>query len=658
MNHGLKRGAEPVHGYTLIEPLGRGGFGEVWKATGPGGFQVALKFVALEGKVGTVELRALEVIKSIRHPHLLANFGSWQRDGLLIIAMELADKTLSDRLNECLDQGLPGIPAPEIFEYFLEAAKGLDFLNEPRHPSGEGGTQGIQHRDIKPQNLLLVGGSVKVADFGLARMLEHSMTNHTGSVTTSYAPPEFFQEKTTSRSDQYSLAVTYCQLRGGRLPFEGNPAAVIAGHLYGEPDLSMLPAAERGAVARALSKPSRGRWPSCRAFVQAVMAAERVEAPPTVVSVGSSRRQRTLPDEPSFGPPIKLDPVSELAPAAHRTSKRSSHEFGAWALVAATLLIAVILLFPRGKPEVPLGSRPPGNGSPDAESKSTAEQPGSGANRPAPEVTTERPGQEVTKAATRPEKDKEAVRALIERGLSFIAIEDGEKAFAEFDQAVRLDPGNAEAHAGRALHRGIRGDREQRLAEAEEALRLDPRSALAHAARGLALFSNTPTDNNSRALDEFDEAIRLDPKLAIGHALRANVFIVRHRDSQKVGELVLAMEACDRAIQLDRKMVRAYVIRGDARSQIGDLDRAMADLDTVLLLKPKNAFAMALRGVVWNARGDHSRAIAECNRAIEVDPSHPTAYSVRSAAFAKVGDQARADADAEEASRRKRERQP
>ena len=94
---------------------------------------MALKFVALDGKVGSAELRALEVIKSIRHPHLLANFGSWQKDGRLIIAMELADKTLYDRLNECLDQGLTGIPTPEIFEYFLEAANGLDFLNEPRH---------------------------------------------------------------------------------------------------------------------------------------------------------------------------------------------------------------------------------------------------------------------------------------------------------------------------------------------------------------------------------------------------------------------------------------------------------------------------------------------------------------------------------------------
>ena len=130
----------------------------------------------------------------------------------------------------------------------LEAAKGIDFLNEPRHPSGGKQPQGIQHRDIKPQNLLLVGGSVKVADFGLARLLEQTVTGHTGSMTPAYAAPEFFHGQTSSQSDQYSLAVTYCHLRGGRLPFRGSLAEVMAGHLGKEPDLTMLPA--RGTAGR------------------------------------------------------------------------------------------------------------------------------------------------------------------------------------------------------------------------------------------------------------------------------------------------------------------------------------------------------------------------------------------------------------------------
>ena len=212
----------------------------------------------------------MQIIKDVRHPHLLATFGAWQVGKYLIIAMELAERTLLDRFREAAGQGFPGIPAPEIHEHFLDAARGLDYLNEPRHPSGGAEPVGIQHRDVKPQNLLLVGGSVKVADFGLARILEHTQTSHTGSMTPAYAAPEFFKKQTSSQSDQYSLAVTYCHLRGGRLPFTGGMAEVMAGHLLEPPDLTMLPEGEREAAARALAKEPRDRWGSCRAFVEAL----------------------------------------------------------------------------------------------------------------------------------------------------------------------------------------------------------------------------------------------------------------------------------------------------------------------------------------------------------------------------------------------------
>jgi formylglycine-generating enzyme required for sulfatase activity/serine/threonine protein kinase len=270
----LAAGQQPLPDYELVRLLGRGGYGEVWLAKGPGGVEVALKFVRLEERAGTVELRALELMKSIQHAHLLHMSGIWQRDGLLIVAMELADGTLMDRLRQAQAQGLAGIPPAELLEYMREAAKGLDYLNEFRDPSGSGTAAiGIQHKDVKPQNLLLVGGTVKVADFGLAKLLEHSMTAASGGLTPAYAAPEFFNNKATRWSDQYSLAVSYCQLRGGRLPFQGAPMQVMAGHLGRKPDLAMLPEAERSVVARALSKKAKERWPSCREFVLALQAA-------------------------------------------------------------------------------------------------------------------------------------------------------------------------------------------------------------------------------------------------------------------------------------------------------------------------------------------------------------------------------------------------
>src|SRR5262249_10198787 len=127
-----------------------------------------------------------------------------------------------------------------------------------------------------------------------ARLLERQVTSHTGAMTPAYAAPEFFKGQTTSQSDQYSLAVTYCQLRGGRLPFAGTLEEIMMGHAQKEPDLSMVPEAERPVVARALSKKPEERWPSCRAFVQALAATAGTLLPPgggvtTLLPVSSPR---------------------------------------------------------------------------------------------------------------------------------------------------------------------------------------------------------------------------------------------------------------------------------------------------------------------------------------------------------------------------------
>jgi formylglycine-generating enzyme required for sulfatase activity/serine/threonine protein kinase len=290
----LAVGQRPLPDYELICKLGAGGFGEVWKAKGPGGFHVALKFVRLEQAAGETELRALELMKDVRHAHLLGLFGAWQQGGLLIIAMELADGTLRDRLRQAQAEDQPGIPRDELLEYLREAAKGLDFLNDRRLPGGAGGPAGIQHKDVKPQNLLLAGGTVKVADFGLAKVMEHTVTSASRGMTPAYAPPEFFNAQATRWSDQYSLAVSYCELRGGRLPFEGNQFQIMAGHVMQPPDLSMLPEAERPAVARALAKKPEERWPSCRAFAEALAEAGKpapVQPPPPVPDRNIRRRE-------------------------------------------------------------------------------------------------------------------------------------------------------------------------------------------------------------------------------------------------------------------------------------------------------------------------------------------------------------------------------
>jgi hypothetical protein len=274
----LTPGFEPLPGYHLVERLGRGSFGEVWKAGSPGGGQVALKFIPLDSHAGAVERRALEFITGVRHPNLLALFGSWQIESFLMIGMELADRTLMSRYEAARAGGLPGIPFDELVEYLEGAARGLDYLNSRRHPHPlvPDRLVSFQHRDVKPTNLFLLGDGVKVGDWGLLRMLEDALADHSGPMTPRYAAPEFFRGQTSERSDQYSLAVTAYFLRTGHVPFADDAPW---DRCLAPPDLHRLEdARERRALERALASNPQDRWPSCRDLVGALRSAARPSA--------------------------------------------------------------------------------------------------------------------------------------------------------------------------------------------------------------------------------------------------------------------------------------------------------------------------------------------------------------------------------------------
>lgn len=266
----LDVGLEPVPGYRLVKPLGDGGFGQVWEAVAPGGVHVALKFIRMDDDHAALELRALEVVKNIRHPHLLDVQFAIRVEDRLVIAMPLCDKNLWERWVECQADGLAGIPFDELIEYMRDAGRAIDFLNEPRHIGPDGRFVAAAHRDVKPHNIFLVGGAVKLADLGLAKALEHSKASQTGSMTPAYAAPEIFQRKVSSRSDQWSLAVTYYQLRTGQLPFRGTMQEMMYSILMEPARLDLLPLEEQGIVARALEKEPAARWPTCREFVRAL----------------------------------------------------------------------------------------------------------------------------------------------------------------------------------------------------------------------------------------------------------------------------------------------------------------------------------------------------------------------------------------------------
>ncbi len=304
----LSQGAEPIPGYTLVKKLGVGGYGEVWEATAPGGLAKAIKIIF--GQTGDAraeqELKALNRIKEVRHPFLLSLERFEISANQVVIVMELADASLMDRYEECRRAGLPGIPRDELLQYLRDAADALDYMNEH---------YGLQHLDIKPQNLLLVGRRIKIADFGLVKDLCGTSVTATGGVTPLYASPEAFDGKVSRYSDQYSLAIVYQEMLTGYRPFPGKTTLQLAfQHVNSPPLLDPLPAADRPVIGRALSKSPEQRFPTCRELVEGLYGAQR-QTPPPPAAAPAPEARTSQPDPPTpVGRISQPDPAAEVRP--------------------------------------------------------------------------------------------------------------------------------------------------------------------------------------------------------------------------------------------------------------------------------------------------------------------------------------------------------
>jgi serine/threonine protein kinase len=262
----LPTGLQSCPGYDLREFRGRGGFGEVWEGVGADHKRVALKFMRCDGASAPREIRKLQLVRQIVHPHLIQIHKVFCYSGYLVLVMELAQGSLQDWLDiHQLEEN--ALPRPgHVCKYLSEVAKVLDFLNARQHRI-DGQLVAFRHCDVKPSNMLFFNGNIKLADFGVAVMTAAVSQRHPQCGTTTYAAPEVFTGTVTDRSDQYSLAMSYVQLRTGRLPFPDPPPQFRADYVRPAPDLAQLTPRERPLVARALSPITVDRWPSCVEFM-------------------------------------------------------------------------------------------------------------------------------------------------------------------------------------------------------------------------------------------------------------------------------------------------------------------------------------------------------------------------------------------------------
>ena len=320
----LRPGDEIVPGYTLVKFLGRGQFGEVWKSTAPGKTFAAIKVIDLSGKQGWKEFQGIQHVKRIQHAHLMPITAIWllddagnvlsdeamdaiaastsqpaaldetirpsdtmdgqlQQPRWLVIGNLLGDRSLADLLATRIEETGTGIAINDLLRYMEEAAKGLDYLNASREVLGDAATA-VQHCDIKPANILLVGDSISICDFGVSRVLGDSgiSTTATGMVgSAAYMSPECIERKPSFASDQYSLAISYYELRTGKLPFRDESfAAVISDHVNGTCDFSGVTPAEAEVLRVATSVDPSKRYSTVQEMVRALRQAHAGDSTP------------------------------------------------------------------------------------------------------------------------------------------------------------------------------------------------------------------------------------------------------------------------------------------------------------------------------------------------------------------------------------------
>lgn len=295
--------------YELIEEIGHGGMGVVYRAYDPHiGREVALKTIELVGGPEEREDQRQRILREIRaagrlsHPNIVPIHDVGQTGDVGFIVMELmAGGTLESRMRD------PSVDRGKHLRSLAQVASALDYA----------AGMGVVHRDIKPANVLLTAdGTAKLGDFGIARIVSEGNLTRTGFSlgTPKYmAPEQIGMEEITPAADQFALAVMAYEALTGRDPYEretlkARMQAVLVDRPRPAPE---LPAPVEAALLKGMARESDQRHRSCQAMLQAL---ERGLEAPT-----------TIPATPAAQPPAQ--------PAAQRRT---------WAFALPILLVALL----------------------------------------------------------------------------------------------------------------------------------------------------------------------------------------------------------------------------------------------------------------------------------------------------------------------------
>ena len=288
--------------YLVRRELGAGGMAVVFLADDPRhGRPVAVKVMRpeLAAALGPERfLREIRIAAGLRHPHIVPLYDSGEADGLLYYVMPYVEgESLRDRLRRERQ-----LAVDEAVGIAREVADALAHAHEHE----------LIHRDIKPENILLEGGHALVADFGIARAVGSAATTQVTTATglaigtPAYMSPEqaLGDAAVDARSDVYALGCVLYEMLAGEPPYTGPTAQAIVARQLAEPVRSLRIVRQavsdqlERVVMRALARVPADRFPSARAFHDALLGSEaapdRSDAAETQVGRRNTRRRASV----------------------------------------------------------------------------------------------------------------------------------------------------------------------------------------------------------------------------------------------------------------------------------------------------------------------------------------------------------------------------
>lgn len=227
---------EKLQRYDLVERIAAGGMGEVFRAraTGPHGFEKTLAVKRILPELSTDKVfvarfvRESKLAVSLSHANIVQVFDLGRSGDDLFLVMEYVHGTDLSRLLTAAREAGRSIPVPLALLIVAEAAQGLAYAHGRYdlevHP-GEAGHVGVIHCDISPSNLLLsYAGEVKLTDFGVAQLVDHSrktpsQAQHVMGKWRYMAPEQIRGESVDARTDLYALGVVLYEILTGRRAF-------------------------------------------------------------------------------------------------------------------------------------------------------------------------------------------------------------------------------------------------------------------------------------------------------------------------------------------------------------------------------------------------------------------------------------------------------